>query len=315
MQVMEYMQDGVLVVDSIGRILSFNLKAREILNPKGSHQLERVFPALAEAYLQWKKAKGKAPVILKQSNGNKDKLAKNPTREFSVRFVSTHASDETALIFIENMEHLRDEALQLKLASLGRLTANIAHEIRNPLAAISHATELLQEEVTNPIQTRLIRIISDNTLRLDQIIQEILALGRRRGSESDRERVLLVSYLDKFVKDFSMQAGLEEGVLCAKAPKEAMIYFNSAQLQQVLWNIVNNALRYATRQQGAVQIEARLPDTGVELHIIDDGRDRRLRQIRFFANLFHIERRLKIKSVQNCADIFNPTFYCTRSPV
>jgi len=268
-QVMEYMQDGVLVVDSAGRVLSLNLKAREILRTKGSWQLDRVFPELAEAYQQWKKTKSKASIIL--ARGSSDKPAKGSRQEISVRFMATRTSDETALIFIEDMEHVRNEALQLKLASLGRLTANIAHEIRNPLAAISHATELLQEEAKDFIQNRLIRIIHDNTLRLDQIIQEVLVLGRRGGGEVERNKIMLTSYLNEFVHNFSVQTDVEEGVLCASASEEAVIYFNPAQLQQVLWNIVSNALRYSTRQQGAVRIEARLHDTGVELHIMDDG--------------------------------------------
>ncbi|MDR0234497.1 MAG: hypothetical protein LBI31_06845, partial [Zoogloeaceae bacterium] len=240
MQVMEYMQDGVIVVDNAGYILSLNLKARDMLHVKDSRQLNRVFPALSEAYRQWKKTKSKASVILKQSSPSAigDERAPNNAREISVRFVPTRASDETALIFIEDMEQLRNEALQLKLASLGRLTANIAHEIRNPLAAVSHATELLREEVKTSIQTRLIRIISDNTQRLNQIIQEILVLGRRNVSDPNQEKITLGSYLDWFVSDFSMQAGLEEGILCASAPEAATIRFNPAQLQQVLWNIV-----------------------------------------------------------------------------
>jgi len=273
LQVMEHMQDGVLVVDSGGNILSLNIKAHEILQAKNSQQLEKIFPELDKAYRTWKKTKSKAPVILKQSVqvASADAPTPNNAKEISARFISTRTSDETALIFIEDMEHLRNEALQMKLASLGRLTANIAHEIRNPLAAISHATELLQEEAKTSIQTRLVRIINDNSQRLDQIIQEILILGRRGSSEAEREKVMLALYLDRFISDFSLQTGLEEGVLCAIVSEDAFIHFNPAQLQQVLWNIVSNALRYSTRQQGAVRIEARQPDSGVELHIIDDG--------------------------------------------
>jgi len=269
MQVMEYMQDGVIVVDNAGHVSNLNLKAREILRTKGAWQLDKVFPELAEAYQQWKKTKSKASIILRRSNA--DNPAQSNHQEISVRFMATRTSDETALVFIEDMEHVRNEALQLKLASLGRLTANIAHEIRNPLAAISHATELLQEEAKDFIQNRLIRIISDNTQRLDQIIQEILVLGRRGSNEADRSKIILTPYLNEFIHNFSVQVGVEEGVLRASAPEEAIIHFNSAQLQQVLWNIVSNALRYSSRQQGAVRIEARLNETGIELHVMDDG--------------------------------------------
>jgi two-component system sensor histidine kinase PilS (NtrC family) len=74
---------------------------------------------------------------------------------------------------------MQTQAHQVKLAALARLTANIAHEIRNPLSAISHANQLLQEEETDPLSKRMLQIISDNVQRLDQIIEDVLELNRR----------------------------------------------------------------------------------------------------------------------------------------
>ena len=82
-------------------------------------------------------------------------------------------------MLVEDTTRAREQAQQLKLAALGRLTANIAHEIRNPLAAISHAAELLREEKRSEDRERLTRIIHDNSRRLDRLVSDVLQINRR----------------------------------------------------------------------------------------------------------------------------------------
>ncbi|MDR2364380.1 MAG: HAMP domain-containing histidine kinase, partial [Zoogloeaceae bacterium] len=197
-------------------------------------------------------------------------------RKVSARFVLTQASNDAALIFLEDLGKLREAAQQLKLASLGQLTASIAHEIRNPLAAISHASELFMEETANTpptLQTRLIRIVRDNTLRLDRIIQDVLVLGRQSAKQTDlaAERLSLGPYLAEFARNLRTQESVGENVIQTRADEQAEFRFNPEQLQQVLWNLVTNALRYASRQPGAVRLEAKDAGKSVELHIFDDG--------------------------------------------
>jgi two-component system sensor histidine kinase PilS (NtrC family) len=266
-RIMARMQDGVLVVDVAGRILSCNPRARSIL---GRFDLEGMMlydiaAELASSYLDWRSGNQRGAVELSSMSGG----------TFVARFVDSYASNKAVLVFLEDLGKLREEAQQLKLASLGRLTASIAHEIRNPLAAISHASELLMEEVRTPLQDRLMHIVRDNAQRLERIIQDVLVMGRQRiGQQDDPERrkpIALRHYLNEFAKTIQAQEALDDDVLVVRSPPEATLGFVSEQLHQVLWNLVMNALRYSTRSQGAVRLEVRLPGDGVELHVIDDG--------------------------------------------
>ena len=122
------------------------------------------------------------------------------SRELQLRIlpISTN-KQEGAVIFIEDWSQLQTQAHQVKLAALGRLTANIAHEIRNPLSAISHANQLLQEEDNHPVTQRMLQIIGDNVLRVDQIIKDVLELNRR--DRTNQEPI----DLESFIADFHMQ--------------------------------------------------------------------------------------------------------------
>jgi two-component system sensor histidine kinase PilS (NtrC family) len=268
-QIMEAMQDGVMVIDVRERILKVNARAREMLAMATRHceYLPESLPALSAAYRKWRWQKGQSEVSLAATQLSGD----GKTREVMARFMLTQSDDKIALIFLEDVARLREEALQLKFASLGRLTANIAHEIRNPLSAISHATELLQEEIEAPYQDRLMHIIGDNTRRIECIVRDVLILGLGGNRENARAMISLAEWLPEVVQEISAQEGVEAGVIEAHAYPELQLAFVPAQLQQVVWNLVSNALRYASRQKGAVRLEARAGSHGVELHVIDNG--------------------------------------------
>jgi len=261
-RVMERMQDGVLVVDMEGRILQSNPRAQAILGQAAGEGgvLASIEPDLARGYRAWRAGQGPKRVELASPEG----------KELAARFVRTQSTDGAALVFLEDLGKLREQALQLKLASLGRLTASIAHEIRNPLSAISHAGDLLaEEESRGAIQERLLRIIRDNTQRLDRVIQDVLVLGRQRAVA--QERIPLKSYLEDFVQEVLAQEHLEASLIGLQVPEEAFLCFEPGQLHQVLWNLVGNALRHSSRDPGAVRLEARRMGSGVELHVMDDG--------------------------------------------
>ena len=124
------------------------------------------------------------------------------TPQMAVRIVPVGRQRSAgAVIFLEDSTRIQNEARQMKLAALGRLTANIAHEIRNPLGAISHATELLQEEpASTDTAKRLITIIHDNTERLNRMVNDVLKL--RRSDSVHREEFKVVDYLRVFVEQF-----------------------------------------------------------------------------------------------------------------
>src|SRR3990172_7403005 len=145
--VMRDMQDGVLVVDDQGAIMQMNPGAERLLRRSVSpgSLLSATFPVLFGQYAMWKQTGSVSQGTLQLGAGAQVRL----------RFVSIErGAAHGVVIFLEDMQRVQAEAQQIKLAALGRLTANIAHEVRNPLSAISYATELLREENTDAGQQR-----------------------------------------------------------------------------------------------------------------------------------------------------------------
>ena len=256
------MEDGVLVVDGDGRVRLLNPRAETLLSALASEatELAVLSAELADRYRAWSAQPIEMVEMLRQEGG----------RLLRVRYLPSADSGGHALIYLEDMERVQSQAQQLKLAALGRLTANMAHEIRNPLAAISHAAELLAEEDSDPLHQRLARIIHDNTRRLNRLVTEVLELGRRDRAQPEtlRWRAFLSGFLEELaLHDASAIKRIHVG------EGDVELRFDRAHLYRVLWNLLANALRHASAANGAVRLEARAAAAanGVELHIIDDG--------------------------------------------
>lgn len=173
------------------------------------------------------------------------------------------------MLFLEDTTRSREQARQLKLAALGRLTANIAHEIRNPLAAITHAAELLAEERRGHDRERLTRIIGDNASRLERLVTDVMQLNRRdRGAG---ERVNLSTWLAAFLEEFVVTEAVPRERIEVDTGRDAFVEFDSDHLRQVLWNLLRNALRHAREEPRSVRIALRKYANQVELNISDNG--------------------------------------------
>jgi len=262
------MDAGVLVVDADGRIRSRNAKAEALLGTMaGDHvgiSLRERAPALAARIARWRASAGGETEPLTTL------IAGKPV---SVRFVPVgRRGDVGAVLFLEDMTRVQAQARQMKLASLGRLTANIAHEIRNPLSAISHATELLQEErELDPTVCRLLAIIHDNTQRLDRMVQDVLRLNRR--DRAHKEQFALLDYLRLFAEQFCGIEKIDADVFDLEFTTHPIIVFDRSHLNQVMWNLCRNALRHCRGRQGSISIRVDpggRPDR-VRLSVIDDG--------------------------------------------
>jgi two-component system sensor histidine kinase PilS (NtrC family) len=259
-RVIERMQDGVLVIDRDGCVQRCNPVAETMLGalPVGSRLAEHA-PLLADIL-------HKQGVVLGEI-------------EFSgagglmlhARFEKTASSSGEVLIFLEDVGRIRAQAQQLKLASLGRLTASIAHEIRNPLSAIGHAGELLREERRGDVQDRLLHILGDNVARLDRIVADVLELGRRDRAQV--ECLPLAEVCADFFESFLVTEGLDSRILIFERGENLNICFDRAHLQQVLWNLVGNAVRHSQGKPGSVRLFTTAGAGGgrVELHVKDDG--------------------------------------------
>jgi len=265
--VMQDMQDGVIVVDSQGVVRQMNARAEELLGPAPRSRelrLEEYNPGLAVRLARWKE----------NPDAGFDPLRTILTQKVTAaRFVPVGSRDrQGVVIFIEDLTRIQTQAQQMKLVSLGRLTANIAHEIRNPLSAINHAAELLQEEQGgNETQRRLLQIIHDNARRLDRMVQDVLRLNRR--DRAVRETFPLGEFLRNFAAQFCEIECVSPDLIRVLLDIQPRVEFDRSHLNQVMWNLCRNALRYSRREAGSVQllVEPGVAPGTVELSVVDDG--------------------------------------------
>ncbi|MEW6688802.1 MAG: ATP-binding protein [Pseudomonadota bacterium] len=255
------MQDGVLVLDREGRVVQHNRQAQRLLGAGAleGEPLARLLPGFGERWRAWREGERAAAQSELELRG----------RGLRLRLMEAGAAEELAVLFLEDTTRSREEAQQLKLAALGRLTANIAHEIRNPLSAIGHAAELLGEEPPGSERKRLTRIIRDNTQRLDRLVQDVMQLNRRDRAANDR--FALNPWLAAFVADFAANEALPAERIGLETGREVHIEFDREHLRQVLWNLLRNAVRHARRERASVRLAVSAYADQVELNVIDDG--------------------------------------------
>jgi two-component system sensor histidine kinase PilS (NtrC family) len=245
--IMQRMQTAVIVVDYLGNVRLINDTATNLLKFPGSQSKKTKQPKfnlyeysleLGEMFQNWKAAPDTLARHLK---------LKNSSLELTLRFASLgDNADSGAVIFIEDNAVLSQQAQQLKLASLGRLTASIAHELRNPLAAIRHAGELLHEspslEVTDK---RLTEIIEKQSVRVNEIIGTVLDLSRRQKAE--QEELNLNHWIKEFLNEY-IQLPKERFYLKFETD-DLMVTFDPQHLHQIFNNLIQNALRHSEEHQ------------------------------------------------------------------
>ncbi|WP_019624772.1 sensor histidine kinase [Thioalkalivibrio thiocyanoxidans] len=230
-QIIARMSAGVIAVDPDGEIRSINEAARRLLPPRPGRQLAAISPSLARLVEQWQKAGMRTDT--QQLPGDRDQPA------LQVRL--TPLGERGTLLILEDLAEIQRQAQASKLQALGRLTASIAHEIRNPLGAISHSAQLLAEspQLTRPDQ-RLLTIINKQSKRVNELISNVLSLSRRDTGQ--RERLNLQEFLDRFVDEFCGAMQIPRVALHARVePHDSEVLFDPSQLNQVLWNLCTNA--------------------------------------------------------------------------
>jgi two-component system sensor histidine kinase PilS (NtrC family) len=181
---------------------------------------------------------------------------------------------EAVLIFLEDASLLAEKVQQSKLAALGRLSASIAHEIRNPVGALSHAAQLLRESASIGEQDqRFIEIIQTNSKRVSEIVDNILQLSRKDTVKP--EIMQLNEWTPGFVREFESTLELFEGQLSIATRDDVEVRMDPGHLHQIVWNLCENAMKYASETAGAIAVEihfGRLPNSGRPfLEIADHG--------------------------------------------
>ncbi len=273
---------GVLVVGADGRLRTLNRAARQMLgidelrlaSDPGQIRVRDVLGAewapLFDRYQHWRQHSRRQQFECELSvAASRDQPAK--ASRVRVRFMAAlDAQDADSVILVENLHELEQRAQQLKLASMGRLSASIAHEIRNPLGAIRHANGLLAEQLDSVPLARLAGIVEANTVRINRVIEDVLSISR--GAPGVDEWVDMERFLGEFVTEFVVQAGAQRHRIGISLETDEPMRFDSNQLRQVLVNLVGNALRYASNEPAAVLITWRKLDDGrLELGVADDG--------------------------------------------
>ncbi len=230
------MRTGVLLVDDGNQIRLSNEAALSLLgSDEGERQLDRISPALARRLQQWRQDSRDDESPLPLGADQTDSLP---------RFVRLHSDGGNTLVFLDDTSMVSRRAESMTLATLGRFSASLAHEIRNPLAAISYATQLLEE--SNEISAgdrRLLEIIHDQCLRTNGIVESVMSLARRERATP--ERIDLGSFLRRTVSEFKQVVAEEAGTIQITnqaIPVVAMA--DPRHMQQVLTVLLQNAMNY-----------------------------------------------------------------------
>ena len=165
------------------------------------------------------------------------------------------------LIFLEDTTMIAERVQQSKLAALGRLSASIAHELRNPVGAMSHAAQLLAEAPSlSPQERRLTSIITNNGERVSSIIDNVLQLSRRDSTR--QERIELNGWLKEFLGEFRETTQTDERILrMMPAENDIDVRVDPSHLQQLMWNLCENALKYGRLPGSSEPIEIRTAES------------------------------------------------------
>lgn len=234
-QVIQRMRSGIVVLTPERRVLLLNAAARRML--AGAEAT--LDPVLEEVWREWRWRRENRKTPLRLSGGEEVLVAFSALGE---------AGAGDTLIFLEDAAETQQRVQQIKLASLGRLTMSIAHEIRNPLGAISQAAQLLAESPALAAgDIRLAAIVVEQANRVNDIVRNVMSLGRRNSALA--ESFLLQPALDALARQLCARHQiLASSIVDTSADAALAVRMDPGQFDQVLWNLCENALRYSARE-------------------------------------------------------------------
>jgi two-component system, NtrC family, sensor histidine kinase PilS len=274
--------DGILVVGDDSTVFTGNPAARRVLGLEDEAANFRLGDApgmepVAQAFGAWLRApvEGAAFVTVKPYRVEAGPLRgrRDQPVHLKLRFarVDTHGvADGRSVVFMQDVSAIENQAQQLKLASMGRLTASIAHEVRNPLSAIGHATALLAEDLHGPAELRLLKIVGDNVARVNRMVEDILQLSRK--VQSSGEPLQLAAFLAELKLEFCETHALADDIVWLGDAGASAVRFDPLHLHEVLLNLLGNAIRYASGKPASIRVfPARDAAGRTELHVQDDG--------------------------------------------
>lgn len=254
--VIDSLTEGILVVTVSGQI--------HLANPAAAALLEagHAVPADLTADPGWS---GLWALVRDSFNAQKAQQARieirmgtGPLRRLLARTQITSSierdTQELCVVFLQDQREFEARIRAEKLAGMGRMSAAVAHEIRNPLAAIAQANELLTEDLTDPAQLRLAQLIRQNASRLENIIQDILHLVQVPDCPGAEQWIELDSTLQRMGRDWSMQNQCIDVLWIEPISPGIKVLFDVEHLRRMMTNLLDNALRYTSRQEAGIQL-------------------------------------------------------------
>lgn len=271
--IVEHFNTGLIVAEPHGEIRLINNAAWQLMGHAAGTQLgslENLSPSLYTTFRQWQATPDGLHRLLAQPGRG---------MELRVRFIPLGIDNQATLITLEDQAELAAQVQSAKLASLGRLAASIAHEIRNPLSAISHAAQLLNESPTlSPQDKRLVEIIRTQGIRMDAIVEDVLRLSRKdppRTRPLDL-KVWLQTQADELRQRYESQGGNGVELHLHLDDTNLTAVCDEGHLSQIFWSLCENASRYGRRpddERLVLTFAAHRPPGApqIRLDVIDQG--------------------------------------------
>lgn len=258
--VVQELRDAIIVLDESGEVQQVNIQAKKYF-PFLRHGIT---PQLFTPFLdKWHRQQDTSFIIDAE-------LHKQSMIGRAVPVID--AGKPILLLFLRSSSDVAAEAHKIKLESLGRLTANIAHEIRNPLSAIRHAAELLEESHLTLTEKQLTQMISNNVVRIDRLVEEVLALSKR--DRLSPKWIALRSFILDFLGEFEIAHPEAQGCIQLRFDSRVEgVLFDKGHLQQILWNLMNNAWHHSDKSPQAVALAISWQtDQVISIFVYDNGK-------------------------------------------
>jgi len=259
--VIESLTDGILVLDQRGTVRAANPAARQLL---GAERALLVNSFDLDSLMGWQGLVDLMNLSFsgqggRQANVTIHHAGQGPRRvRVRTQLTATQGGSEESLcvMFLQDQHEMEARIRTEKLTSMGRMSAAVAHEIRNPLAAIAQANALLDEDLSDPRHKQLTQIVQQNARRLEKIVEEVLNIYRVQHLEHpvSSSALDLNRAVEKICRDWRDQTQNEHLPSVNLPPGSIEVRFEAEHLRRILVNLLDNAFRYASHQQGAIQV-------------------------------------------------------------
>ncbi|GMR05479.1 MAG: two-component system sensor histidine kinase PilS [Gammaproteobacteria bacterium] len=266
--IVEQLESGIIVVDQSSQVILFNNSARELLTAPDSLNIPLPLDSLLN------KISLDDAYFSKISHEKESKIELPSGKTILTRYRPLGDKAENGyLILFDDYSQIEKEKRNEKFIAMGRLSASIAHEIRNPLGAICHAGQLLAESPgIYKENIRLVEIIEGQSRRIDQIIKTVLGLGQQ--NEQKLQKIPIHDWLDRIINDFTRETRLTEDSILLSGDCVTSAYGDPDQLRQVIQNLLTNSLRYADTSKSPIvmiDISENTSGEGCTIKLSDNG--------------------------------------------